>query len=458
MNTKKNRNLFIVVILFLTGVILFNRPLFADDWQEVTPTGETPDARYGHSMTKVGNDAHVFGGCNEAGIEFNDLWAFNKDNGDWVKKEPENDPPPARKNHCAFAYENKLYIAYGDQAGVAVGSYFYRYDPATNTWETIQPTGDELPEARTEAAMTVAGDKAYLQGGRNPETGTIFRDLWVLYLNTFVMEKLADLGEYEGPHYGHKSVTVGSDLYILGGNGSPWGYHTGNLVYHTDGGTWAWDIVDWRPKPNQAKFNQVMLRMFTVIFYQNLSFYIFGGQSPKENPYGDLPKVNASSIAEEDTILCDMWRLNTTDSTVTRCADLPVALAQAAGAVLDGEFYIFGGMKADGTLSNAVYKYIEGETRVQKTDQKPDACCLYPNYPNPFNPSTTIRYTIPKAGRVNLSIFDLQGRQVQILVNQYQSSGNHSVSFNGSGFTSGEYFYKLETEGHTQINKMLLIK
>jgi len=452
MNTKKNSILFIVVILFLTGVILFNQPIFADDWQEITPTGETPDSRHGHSMTKFGNYAYVFGGIDQAGFEFNDLWAFNKNNGDWVKKEPENDPPPARKNHCAFAHDDKLYI-FGGTSGSTCLDDLWCYDFDTQNWTQKELSGDPLPDAGTEATITVIGNKAYLHGGRNPQTGEIFFRIWALDLNTFEFQEQSP--PFEGTRYGHSTVAVGNDLYILGGKGSE-GYHTGNVVYHPDLHTSY--LVDWRPKPNQAIFNQVMLRMFAEIFYQNLSFYIFGGQSPKENPYGDLPKVNASSIAEEDTILCDMWRLNTTDSTVTRCADLPVALAQAAGAILDGEFYIFGGMKADGTLSNAIYKYIEGETRVQKSDQSPDAFCLYPNYPNPFNPSTTIRYMISKAGRVNLSIFDLQGRQVQILVNQYQSSGNHSVSFNGSGFTSGEYFYKLETEGHTQINKMLLIK
>lgn len=92
------------------------------------------------------------------------------------------------------------------------------------------------------------------------------------------------------------------------------------------------------------------------------------------------------------------------------------------------------------------------------TPPLPKTELLLKNYPNPFNPKTTIRYTIPKASRVNLRVFNVQGRQVNVLVNQYQSSGNHAVSFDGSSLPSGEYFYKLETERNTQIKKMLLIK
>ncbi len=456
MKVMKNMNLCFMIMAIMICILFVSQSLFADDWEEVTTTGDKPEARYGHSMIKIDYKAYIASGAGGSGIELNDLWAFNKDNGEWEKKVPENDPPPPRKNHCAFTYDGKLYIGWGDQGGIPVGSAFYKYDPATNTWETLYPSGDDSPEERTEASVTVIGDKAYFQGGRNPATGTVFKDFWALHLKTFAMEKLGELGVYEGPHYGHQSIAVGNDLYILGGNGSPWGYHTGNLVYHTDGGTW--EIVDWKPKPGFANFNQVMVRMFVTMFYQQLSIYLFGGRGPKFNPYGDLPKINAPYTAEEDTVFHDMWRCNTQDSSVTRCADLPVALTNAAGVLLDDEFYLFGGMKSDSSLSDALYRYKIEDTQIETMDQTPNVFCLYPNYPNPFNPKTTIQYAIPKAGRVSLRVFDLQGKQVKLLVNQYQSPGNHSISFNGSELPSGVYFYKLEIGRHTQIRKMLLIK
>jgi hypothetical protein len=453
MKVNKKTTLFFTIMPVMICILLSSQPLLADDWTEVTPTGETPNTRYGHSMTEFGNDAYVFGGMDEAGIEFNDLWAFNKDNGEWVKHAPENDPPPPRKNHCAFPYSGKLYI-YGGTSGSTCLDDLWCYDFDTQTWTQKELSGDALPDARTEATMTVIGDKAYLCGGRNPQTEKFFPFVWALNLNTFeFQEQSPPMG---GFRYGHSTVAPGYyELYILGGKG-PEEYKTEHVVYHSDLQTSY--VVEWKDKPYQPSFDQVMIRMFSIMLYKNLSIYLFGGQSPKDNPFGDLPKINTSYIAEDDTILCDMWRLNFEDSTVTQCADLPVALAQAAGVVLDDDFYIFGGMKADGTLSNALYKYVEEETHMQKKDQSPNAFYLYPNYPNPFNPSTTIQYTIPKADRVSLRIFNLQGKQVHTLIDQHQSSGNFRISFNGSKLPSGVYFYKLETEGHTQIRKMLLIK
>ncbi len=69
---------------------------------------------------------------------------------------------------------------------------------------------------------------------------------------------------------------------------------------------------------------------------------------------------------------------------------------------------------------------------------------LYQNYPNPFNPTTTIRYSMPAAGNVNLSIYNMLGQKVTTLVNNRESSGYHSVQFNSDGIASGVYMYVLK--------------
>lgn len=88
----------------------------------------------------------------------------------------------------------------------------------------------------------------------------------------------------------------------------------------------------------------------------------------------------------------------------------------------------------------------------------PSNYSLSQNYPNPFNPSTTIRYSLPKEGFVNLKIFDIIGREVDVLVNEKQSSGEYYLSFNGSKLSSGTYFYKLTVDDYTDIKKMVLSK
>ena len=88
----------------------------------------------------------------------------------------------------------------------------------------------------------------------------------------------------------------------------------------------------------------------------------------------------------------------------------------------------------------------------------PQVYSLSQNYPNPFNPSTKINFAIPKQGLVTMKIYDVLGREVRTLVNEVKNAGNYTVDFNASELSSGVYFYKLESQGFSDIKKMMLIK
>lgn len=83
---------------------------------------------------------------------------------------------------------------------------------------------------------------------------------------------------------------------------------------------------------------------------------------------------------------------------------------------------------------------------------------LYDNYPNPFNPSTTIRYSIPNDGNVSLVIYDALGREVMKLFEGEKSKGEYSVDFDASNLGTGVYFYRLVTNDFVQTKKMMLLK
>jgi hypothetical protein len=88
----------------------------------------------------------------------------------------------------------------------------------------------------------------------------------------------------------------------------------------------------------------------------------------------------------------------------------------------------------------------------------PDEVGLLQNHPNPFNPTTTIRYRLTTASNVQLVVFDILGREVSTLVKNEQQAGEHSVEFDGSTVASGVYLYQLITPGRTIVKKMLLIR
>jgi hypothetical protein len=91
-------------------------------------------------------------------------------------------------------------------------------------------------------------------------------------------------------------------------------------------------------------------------------------------------------------------------------------------------------------------------------NQIPETYALRQNYPNPFNPSTKISYLLPKASDVKIVVFDILGREVATLVNEFKPAGTHTVEFNASNLASGVYLYRIEAGDFRDTKKMLLVK
>ena len=88
----------------------------------------------------------------------------------------------------------------------------------------------------------------------------------------------------------------------------------------------------------------------------------------------------------------------------------------------------------------------------------PEVLTLHENYPDPFNPQTTISYELAVDGLVNLSVYDLQGRLVRELVDEEQRAGRYEVLFDAQNLASGTYLYRIQTGGRTVSNTMVLLK
>ena len=102
-------------------------------------------------------------------------------------------------------------------------------------------------------------------------------------------------------------------------------------------------------------------------------------------------------------------------------------------------------------------------TSIVNDEITPQDFALFNNYPNPFNPVTTIRYQIPQQVRVNLSIINVSGQKIATLVNEEQPAGSYSVNWqgkddNGNSVASGVYFFQLRAESFFKVNKMLLLR
>jgi hypothetical protein len=109
---------------------------------------------------------------------------------------------------------------------------------------------------------------------------------------------------------------------------------------------------------------------------------------------------------------------------------------------------------SNGVLGGGVSTGIDEYTM----EKIPSEMNLWQNYPNPFNPSTTIRYGFTKQMIVSLKIFNILGQEVATLVNEEKPACNYEVNWNATNFSSGVYFYRLQTGSYVEVKKMLLLK
>jgi hypothetical protein len=133
--------------------------------------------------------------------------------------------------------------------------------------------------------------------------------------------------------------------------------------------------------------------------------------------------------------------------------------------VINGQWTVFSTDNIDTTMSSDVWDIMIdiSNTLAINENMIPDTYVLHQNYPNPFNPITMLRYDLPKDALVNITIYDMLGREVRTLVNTTQDAGFKSVIWNatnnqGMSVSSGVYIYSIEAGEFTQTKKMVLLK
>lgn len=112
----------------------------------------------------------------------------------------------------------------------------------------------------------------------------------------------------------------------------------------------------------------------------------------------------------------------------------------------------------DGITADTMKFQVTVMTGVVAESGVPSEFSLKQNFPNPFNPTTNIKYALPKESRVSLKVYNLIGQEVKVLVNQVQPAGNYIVDFNAANLPSGMYIYRLDAGSFNQTRKMTLLK
>lgn len=117
---------------------------------------------------------------------------------------------------------------------------------------------------------------------------------------------------------------------------------------------------------------------------------------------------------------------------------------------------------SDGQVVTSSYEYrrviVTFSTPVKEEKQEETEYKLEQNFPNPFNPTTTITYTIPKSGRVQLAVFNLLGQEVALIFEGYQGAGMHEVEFRNAELPSGIYFYRIQAQDFVETKKLTILR
>ena len=128
--------------------------------------------------------------------------------------------------------------------------------------------------------------------------------------------------------------------------------------------------------------------------------------------------------------------------------------------------YVSNATEWDGLIANATEWLMEGiVTAVRESEEPvlPSSYALYPSYPNPFNPQTAIRYDLPEAGTIRISLYNVSGQRIRTLLNGHQIAGTHSVTWDGTDdrgrpVANGVYLCRMKAGRFQRTRKVLLVK
>jgi len=237
--------LYFLVFLLITGCTSSSGPSGSGaqtsnptlNWK-VSDDAFHPSARYGHTLTIIGNDIYLFGGeDNKAAVQgsarqvLDELWKFNKDNSQWEKKAPPFSPSP-RQGHLAVSYQGRLWV-FGGFGGMSGGepvflNDLWTYNPATGGWTQINPQPDQdpaqMPKGLSTPTWQVINGKLYVIGGSDKNGGLKSTFIYNFATNRWTRGSDCPVGD-SGQMYGMASTTYNGNIYTFGTTNEPYRYN-----------------------------------------------------------------------------------------------------------------------------------------------------------------------------------------------------------------------------------------
>lgn len=412
----------------------------------------------------------------------------------------------------AAAWDRGDYIYVAGGGASANVNTCYRYTISTNTWTQMA----NMPGLMKYHGGAWANGEFHVMGG----TVTPYTQHYAYNPTTNTWSNKATLPQAVGfPLFSTSSNTSGNYIYIVGGGGGYGSWPATNAVQVYDAAADAWALETVWPVSNvglnQACYANINGTVMSAggatggstnvtTAYKGENFpdgavvphdvdinltYTSGSPVP---PGGGNLNYNANIINNETAVVStDIWTevtlpngsmygplLNIQNYNIPGSANITRARIQSipAGApagnytywgytgsypntVWDDASFTFSKSAGDNSMGKITGWECYGESfEGSMAEHSVYNYKLMSAYPNPFNPTTTIAFSMPEIGQAKITVYDVNGRVVKELLDAYMNAGNHSIGFDGSSLSSGVYFAVLTTEGFTTSQKLLLVK
>lgn len=396
-----------------------------------TQIGDMPENRYGHTVNELNGKIYVVGGANtETSVYPRTALVYDTSSGIWTQIPLCNNKIRAAHNSCVVG--GRLYVMGGNDSSGTI-STMDMFDPSSGQWVSK----NSMSTDRGLAACASIGGKIYVIGGMRVVGSNYdfdgFMTVEVYDTSTGTWAQLADMPTRR---WGHSAVALNGKIYVFGGvsgaGQSGWVPYSSVEVYNPQTDTWT------------TKSNMPTNRYCLSTCVLDRSIYTIGGWYNS----GGGPIYNKVEVydPERDTCFTE--------------TPMPVALAVLASIVVGGRIYVYGGARTThpNIGTSAIYEFETKVVPVEPASLTVHSYLLSQNYPNPFNPSTTITYEVPRSSDVTLSVYDMLGREVSVLVNEKREAGVHEVKFDGSNLASGVYLYRLQAGSFVETRKLILLR
>lgn len=436
------------VISVFAAILCFSSYNIYSQWQEVFTSGNVPHLKNHSAIHHPGlNSMYVFGGRTAAGSASAELWKFDIQASAWSLVAPSGEVPSARYTQNAHydSLNNRMLIWSGQGDGNILLNDVWAYDFASNHWSELWPDSAQssapLQRYGTGSVFDPLNKRLITFAGFS--TSGRFDDTW--FFASDVNEWFERTNSVHPPKRCLHAAVFAYDqrkMIVYAGQ------DTGPLddIWQLNIDDFMWQNITPSSKPPARFWN-------STIYTPNGGggIVIFGGLGSAASD--DMWKFSLQS---------NSWEVITQGPTkpAARWGHTAIYVPQLNRMIL------FGG-EGDSLYSDTWQYSNAGAIGIQHISQNiPNNFSLHQNFPNPFNPATTIRFEIPLLRRVSdargvftsIIIYDLLGKELSTLLNQHLNSGAYEVTWDATSYPSGVYFYSIITGAFRQTKRMVLIK